>query len=162
MNKTTTISIIIIGLVIVGAFILSSSNNSNLVPDNKTNTNIGKDIVIDNLGNSTTTIPVENKSKTITVSNNVNVINGTQVVDLTAKGGYSPRQSVAKAGLPTIIRFITSNTFDCSASVRISSLNISKLLPQTGSTDIDIGTSTAGLFRGTCGMGMYPFEIDFQ
>lgn len=94
--------------------------------------------------------------------NNVTIVDGKQIIELQTKGGYQPRKSVAKAGIPTIIRFQTSGTFDCSSSVRIPSLNISKYLPQTGSTDIDIGAQVAGIFKGSCGMGMYPFEIDFQ
>jgi hypothetical protein len=41
-------------------------------------------------------------------------------------------------------------------------MDISKILPSTGMTDIDIGVQPAGIFTGTCGMGMYPFEVDFQ
>lgn len=85
-----------------------------------------------------------------------------QIVTITAKGGYQPRRSVAKAGVPTIVRFDTNGTFDCSSAVRIPSLNISRNLPFTGTTDIDIGSQPAGLLRGSCGMGMYPFEIAFQ
>jgi len=98
------------------------------------------------------------------VSNNDdNVImeNGVQVVEITARGGYRPRKSVAKEGVPTTIRFNTSNTFDCSASVRIPSLNISESLPYSGIKDIPIGVQSAGVLYGTCGMGMYPFEIKF-
>jgi uncharacterized protein len=95
-------------------------------------------------------------------ANNVFVADGKQIIEITAKGGYLPRKSVAKAGMPTILRFNTSGTFDCSSAVRIPSMNISKMLPQTGVTDIDIGSPTAATLRGTCGMGMYPFEIDFQ
>jgi plastocyanin domain-containing protein len=95
-------------------------------------------------------------------ANNVSVIDGKQIIEIKAKGGYQPRTSVGKAGIPTVIRFNTDGTFDCSASVRIPSLNISKILPQSGSVDIDIGIPQAGILRGTCGMGMYPFAIDFQ
>ncbi len=95
-------------------------------------------------------------------ANNVSVIDGKQIIEIRAKGGYQPRTSVGKAGIPTVIRFNTDGTFDCSASVRIPSLNISKILPQSGSVDIDIGIPQAGILRGTCGMGMYPFAIDFQ
>lgn len=94
--------------------------------------------------------------------NNVSVIDGKQIVEIKAKGGYQPRTSVGKAGIPTVIRFNTDGTFDCSASVRIPSLNISKILPQSGSVDIDVGTPQVGILRGTCGMGMYPFAIDFR
>ena len=90
------------------------------------------------------------------------VVDGKQIIEISAKGGYQPRKSIAKAGIPTIIRFDTKGTFDCSSSVRITSMNISKNLPQTGSTDIDIGDSKLGTLKGSCGMGMYPFEVEFQ
>ncbi len=94
--------------------------------------------------------------------NNVTIVDGKQIIEITARGGFQPRKSVAKAGIPTILRFNTQNTFDCSSSVRIASMNISKLLPQTGSTDIDIGSGQLGTLKGSCGMGMYPFEIKFN
>lgn len=94
--------------------------------------------------------------------NNVSIVDGRQIIEITARGGYQPQKSVAKAGVPTIIRFKTNGTFDCSSSVRISSLGIFKGLPQTGSTDIDIGSGKIGILQGSCGMGMYPFQIEFQ
>lgn len=95
-------------------------------------------------------------------ANNVTTVDGKQIIEITAKGGYSPRKSVAKAGTPTILRFNTAGTFDCSSYVRIPSMNIGRNLSQSGATDIDLGSQPAGVLRGTCGMGMYPFEIDFQ
>jgi plastocyanin domain-containing protein len=93
--------------------------------------------------------------------NNVSIVEGVQIVDLRARGGYQPRKSVAKAGVPTIIRFTTNGTFDCSTAVRIPSLNIARTLQTKGTTEIEIGAQQAGLLRGSCGMGMYPFEIEF-
>jgi plastocyanin domain-containing protein len=93
---------------------------------------------------------------------NVSIVDGKQIIEISAKGGYQPRKSIAKAGIPTIIRFDTKGTFDCSSAVRIPSMNISKNLPQTGTTDIDIGTQKVATLQGTCGMGMYPFEVEFQ
>ena len=98
----------------------------------------------------------------VATASNVSVVDGVQIIEINAKGGYSPGKSVAKAGMPTVIRFQTSTTFDCSSSVRIPSLNITKALPQTGTTDIDVGSQNAITLQGTCGMGMYPFEVDFQ
>ncbi len=95
-------------------------------------------------------------------ANNVTIVDGKQIIEINAKGGYQPRKSIAKAGIPTIIRFNTKGTFDCSSSVRIPSLNISKSLPQSGATDIDIGEGKLGTLQGSCGMGMYPFEVEFQ
>ncbi len=95
-------------------------------------------------------------------ANNVSVVDGKQIIEITARGGYQPRKSIAKAGIPTIIRFNTKGTFDCSSSIRIPSLDITKSLPQSGSTDIDIGSGKIGTLKGSCGMGMYPFEVEFQ
>lgn len=103
-----------------------------------------------------------NSEEEIVTANNVTIVDGKQIIEIKAKGGYQPRRSIAKAGVPTILRFNTSGTFDCSSSVRIPSMNISKQLPQAGVTDIDIGTFQTILLQGACGMGMYPFEIDFQ
>lgn len=93
---------------------------------------------------------------------NVSVENGVQIIEIGAKGGYSPAVTTAKAGIPTIIRFTTKGTFDCSSFVRIPSLSITRNLPQSGATDIDIGEAKLGTLKGSCGMGMYPFEIQFE
>ena len=103
-----------------------------------------------------------NSNTQVVDANNISTENGVQVVTIGAKGGYQPRVSLAKAGIPTVIRFKTNGTFDCSSSIRIPSLGITKILPQSGSTDISIGTQQISTLQGTCGMGMYPFEIDFK
>lgn len=146
MKSSTTISVIIAILIIAGAVFFSSQKTA----DN---------IVVQNNQNSTTTVSTTTK---VNSTSNVSIINGVQIIELTAKGGYSPQKSVAKAGLPTVIRFETNNTYDCSLSIRIPSLNLSQFLTQTGTTDINIGTQPVGLFRGSCGMGMYPFEVYFR
>ena len=94
--------------------------------------------------------------------NNVSVVDGKQIINIHVKGGYQPTKSVAKIGIPTVLRFETGGTFDCSASIRIPSMNIGKILPPSGTTDIDLGTPEITTLQGTCGMGMYPFEVDFQ
>ncbi|MSU55291.1 MAG: hypothetical protein EXS46_01995 [Candidatus Taylorbacteria bacterium] len=105
-------------------------------------------------GSSTSNQPVANV-------HNVSMEQGKQVVELRAKGGFAPRTSSAKSGVPTVLRLNTDGTFDCSSSVRIPSLGISKILPATGTTEIDLGAQPKGTLSGTCGMGMYPFEIVF-
>lgn len=94
--------------------------------------------------------------------NNVSVIDGRQIIEISAKGGYQPRRSVAKAGLPTVLRLNTAGTFDCSTVLRIPALNLSQNLPPSGVTDIDLGSPEVSTLRGSCGMGMYSFAIDFQ
>lgn len=93
---------------------------------------------------------------------NVSVIDGKQIIEITAKAGYSPQKTVAKAGLPTILKVKTTGTFDCSAALNIPGLQYSEVLPMNGSTDIAIPENkTSGKLQGLCAMGMYNFEIDF-
>lgn len=94
---------------------------------------------------------------------NVEIRDGVQYITINAKGGYFPRESVAKAGVPTKLIVETDGTYDCSASLVVRSAGFQKLLPQTGETEIDIGIPKAGVpLQGVCGMGMYSFNVDFQ
>ncbi len=103
----------------------------------------------------------KNNTTTQTVQN-VEIKDGVQYIRISAKGGYSPKVSEAKAGIPTKLIVTTGGTFDCSASLVIKSLNYQKILPQTGETEIDIGIPKAGEpFQGVCGMGMYNFVVNF-
>ncbi|MEO5635020.1 MAG: cupredoxin domain-containing protein [Candidatus Paceibacterota bacterium] len=101
-------------------------------------------------------------SNVIQDGQNVTIVDGKQIIEITARGGYTPNASLAKAGIPTILRFNTNGTFDCSSSVRIPSMSLSKMLPNSGSTDIDLGSPEIGTLAGICGMGMYQFEINFE
>lgn len=95
-------------------------------------------------------------------ANKVSVVDGKQIVEVSVKGGYHPKKTTAKAGVPTILRLNTNGTYDCSSAVRIPSMGISRNLPPSGSTDIDLGTPQVATLQGVCGMGMYSFEVDFQ
>jgi|SRR5690606_17220201 len=88
--------------------------------------------------------------------------NGTQVIEIFAKNGYSPTKIQAKSNLLTILRIKTENTYDCSASLTIPDIKYSKFLQPTASTDVQLLPQTAGTkIRGSCSMGMYGFEIIF-
>ena len=140
--KGTIIALCIAVVVIVVAFIFSASG-----------------------GVAVPSVPVSDAAPVNTVASDTNAApkSGTQVVEITAHGGYTPSTSVAKAGVPTIIRFKTQNSFDCSSSVAIPSLGYRATLPQTGTTDVPIPSQKAtGTLTGTCGMGMYRFEVQFQ
>lgn len=95
-------------------------------------------------------------------TDNVSIVDGIQFIDLTAKGGFVPGKTEAQAGLPTVLNVTTAGTYDCSSTINIPDQNISQLLPASGTTEIDLGTPQVGLLQGTCAMGMYKFEIDFQ
>ncbi|MBI4065672.1 cupredoxin domain-containing protein [Candidatus Kaiserbacteria bacterium] len=103
------------------------------------------------------------KSDNGEVAQTASIIDGTQVVDISAKGGYSPRMVIAKAGIPTILRVSTRGTFDCSASLVIPKLSYQKFLQQSGTEDIVIAPEQArGTLQGLCSMGMYNFQVIFQ
>ncbi|MBU6388738.1 cupredoxin domain-containing protein [Patescibacteria group bacterium] len=102
------------------------------------------------------------ESGTVTAPTAV-MVDGKQIIDITAKGGYSPRVVVAKAGVPTVLRVTTNNTFDCSASLVIPKLSYQKFLQSSGTEDIAISAEKAqGTLQGLCAMGMYNFQIKFQ
>ncbi|MHB0978080.1 MAG: hypothetical protein ACYC1K_01560 [Minisyncoccota bacterium] len=95
--------------------------------------------------------------------NNVSIVDGKQIIDITARGGYSPRITMAKADMPTVIRMSTKGSFDCSSAVSIPSLGYRANLPPTGTTDIEIGVQKSGsTLQGLCAMGMYNFQIKFN
>ncbi|MFA6407309.1 MAG: cupredoxin domain-containing protein [Candidatus Paceibacterota bacterium] len=95
-------------------------------------------------------------------SSSVRMENGVQWIEVTARGGYSPRVIVAKANIPTKLRMITRSTFDCSAAFVMPALGIRAMLPSSGLTNFDIPPQSEGSeLQGLCGMGMYSFVIQF-
>ncbi|MFO0744041.1 MAG: cupredoxin domain-containing protein [Candidatus Paceibacterota bacterium] len=106
------------------------------------------------------TNPVE--TDTSTQGNNVSIEDGKQIITIDVRGGYNPRVSTAKAGIPTILRFKTNGSFGCASSIYLPSMNYRTNLPLSGNTDIPLPTQSVGVFRGMCGMGMYNFVINFQ
>ena len=96
-------------------------------------------------------------------SGNVTVVDGKQIITISAKGGYSPRVTSAAAGLPTVIKMDTQGTFDCSSALIIPSLSYQKYLPPSGETLIDVPPQKAGAkLQGLCSMGMYNFTVNFN
>jgi Cu+-exporting ATPase len=109
------------------------------------------------LGNGKTT------SQTEASIANVSVVNGKQIIAISAKGGYSPALTAARADMPTVIKMDTQGTFDCSSSLAIPSLGLNKILPPSGQTEIEIPPQKAGTtMQGLCAMGMYNFSIQFN
>jgi plastocyanin domain-containing protein len=102
------------------------------------------------------------ESKSLPSLGNVFIQADKQTIEITAKGGFEPATSIAKAGYPTTLKITTNGTYDCSSIVSIPELNIRQNLPANGITNIDLGTRGVGVLNGTCGMGMYPFTIDFR
>ncbi len=113
-------------------------------------------VMIQNSGNTTDTSWTTNGS-------NVEVRDGVQYVTVDARGGYKPRTSYAKWGIPTKLVMNTKNTYDCSAALVVRAANFREVLPENGTTEIDLGTPKSGdKIPGTCSMGMYNFSIIFN
>lgn len=105
----------------------------------------------------------KNNTETGGSAQNVEIRDDVQYITVNAKGGYSPKVSTAKAGIPTKLIVKTDGTYDCSASLVIRSVGFQKILAQTGEEVIDLGTPKAGQpVQGLCGMGMYNFSINFN
>ncbi len=84
-------------------------------------------------------------------------------IELVAKGGFTPSNILAKSETNYKLKVKTTNTFDCSSSLVIPSLNIREQLPPTGQVDIEIPPQKAGtVINGTCTMGMYSFRMTFN
>lgn len=95
--------------------------------------------------------------------NNVEIVDGKQIVTISAKGGYSPKLSKAKADMPTTLKVETTGTFDCSSALSLPSINYQENLPPSGVTEIELPPQKSGTtFEGLCAMGMYGFEIAFE
>jgi hypothetical protein len=144
--KSSTISITIAVCILIGTFLfVDTGNNTSQTPTMNYPAGYG----------------VKNDAAQAN-QNNVTMKDGKQIVEIRVRGGYAPRVSNAKAGVPTVLRFITDNTFDCSSSIRIPKLGVSKMLPTTGETDIPVDNPEAGMLQGSCGMGMYRFAVEFR
>jgi plastocyanin domain-containing protein len=91
---------------------------------------------------------------------NVEIRDGVQYVTVSAKGGYSPRITGIKSGIPTKLIVKTEGTYDCSASLVVRSVGFQKILQPNGEEVIDLGIPKSGeRIQGVCGMGMYNFQI---
>ncbi len=94
---------------------------------------------------------------------NVTTVDGKQIIQINAKGGYAPRVTVAKANMPTVINVQTNGTFDCSSALTVPAVGFRKMLPSSGITPIEIPPQQPGTtIKGVCSMGMYNFAVNFN
>lgn len=94
---------------------------------------------------------------------NVAMEDGTQIVRIDARGGYTPRVTDAVAEVPTVLRVFTNNSFDCSIALVVPTLGFRKNLPPSGVIDIPVPPQKAGSsMQGICAMGMYSFTVNFN
>jgi uncharacterized protein len=81
---------------------------------------------------------------------------GVQNVTITVNnGGYQASATTLKAGVPVRLTLTTNNTRGCVRAFTIPELNISKVLPETGSEIIEFTPAKTGRLGFSCSMGMY-------
>ncbi|HMP67258.1 MAG TPA: hypothetical protein PKA60_00720 [Candidatus Paceibacterota bacterium] len=142
-TKIFSISIIAVAVIISGMILLSSNSDKN-----------------ENLQYGNNNFQIDTSAPSV---DNVSVVDGVQIITITAKGGYSPRTTNAKADIPTVIKMDTAGTFDCSSALAIPNLSYRSYLPPSGETLIDIPAQKSGTkLQGLCSMGMYNFAINFN
>jgi uncharacterized protein len=77
--------------------------------------------------------------------------------------GYFPGTLFAPAGSPARLNVVTEDTRSCAVAFVIPMLNYETLLPETGTTTIDIPPQPPGtVLAFTCSMGMYTGEIVYK
>jgi plastocyanin domain-containing protein len=74
--------------------------------------------------------------------------------------GYSPQNITLKKDVPVKLNLVTNQVENCSRSFTIPSLNIEKLLPETGTTTIEFTPNKEGLLTFACSMGMYTGKFN--
>lgn len=62
----------------------------------------------------------------ITYSSNVTIVDWEQLIDIIIWPGYKPRQTNAKANIPTKIRIQWNNAFKIESSLRIPKISYAK------------------------------------
>jgi uncharacterized protein len=89
---------------------------------------------------------------------------GGSTLQLAVKGsGYEPETLKAPANQPIKLNLVTNKTYSCSRAFSIPELNISKILPATGTVTVDIPPQQPGkVLAFSCSMGMYTGKIVFE
>jgi P-type Cu+ transporter len=82
------------------------------------------------------------------------LVDGTQELVVTIKGGYAPNLIRARQGVPLRLVFDRQETGDCSSRVVFSDLGISQSLPAFARTTVELTPTLAGRFGFACGMNM--------
>jgi hypothetical protein len=78
-------------------------------------------------------------------------------------GGYSPSELHARPGQPLQLAMVTKDTYSCARAFVIPSLQVEKILPENGTTLVDVPPQQAGSkLYFSCSMGMYSGVIVFD
>ncbi len=87
---------------------------------------------------------------------------GTQEINVTVKGGYSPDVIVVKRGAPVRLNFYRDETSSCSEQVVFGDFGIAKELPAFKTTPVEFTPDKTGEFIFACGMNMLRGKLIVQ
>jgi plastocyanin domain-containing protein len=79
---------------------------------------------------------------------------GLQEIGITVKGGYTPAEIHAKAGVPLRLVFDRQETSSCSEEIVLGDFGVRRFLPPFQKTIVELTPDRTGRFDFTCGMGM--------
>ncbi len=74
--------------------------------------------------------------------------------------GYEPNRMTLKAGIPTTLSIVTNRTQGCTRAITFPTLGIQKILPESGTTEIELPTLAKGRVPFSCSMGMFTGTIE--
>ncbi len=87
------------------------------------------------------------------------VKNQQQSVDVLVKGGYSPERVVLKQGVPAVLNFTREDPSSCLDRVVFPDFGINQALPKGETQRITIDTSKPGEYTWACGMDMFHGQL---
>ena len=84
---------------------------------------------------------------------------GTQVVDVTVKGGYQPSSIIVKAGQPLRLNFTRRESTLCGEEVVLPEFGKRAHLPENRTVAVEVMPERPGEYEFTCGMNMYRGKL---
>jgi len=119
---------------------------------------IGSPLSLQNLSRSL----IQSESSSSTQTSSSQLADGQLTLNVQNKG-YFPQTLRAAANTAFTLNLVTNKTYSCARDFVIPSLNVYKLLPDTGTIQVDIPAQPSGTrMFFTCSMGMYTGMIVFE
>lgn len=97
---------------------------------------------------------LQNYWKVVTSSGENGVISNNVTIDVFSNG-YKSSADTLKVGVPVKLTLRTNGVKSCARAFTIPTLNISRILPETGTVTLEFTPTKTGLLTYTCSMGMY-------
>jgi len=84
---------------------------------------------------------------------------GTQEIEITVDGGYTPDRVVVRSGQPVRLNFLRKDPSDCLERVLLPDFNRSELLKLDEMTSVEFTPNRVGTYSFHCGMNMFHGTI---